>query len=217
MQVISLEELRDNPNLYKKIAQIIKGGGLVAFPGKNGYRLGADALSHKAVGRLQQAKRRATNRPALVFVGNPKHLDGLVAPVPKLAKKVIDAFWPGPVTIRLKPSDDLPGKVRKALAKATGLIGVRIPVATVPSAIIKAYGGPVFVSSANRSRKHGKGSLAQVRKNFGTALDLLVDAGDLKPSEPSTIIDTTDSEWSLIREGAISAEEIEKTVGTSPS
>ena len=217
MQVFSPEDLRNQPNLYKKIADTIGGDGLVAFPGKNGYRLGANALSHKAVSRLQQAKRRATNRPALVFIKQKEDLHYLVDHVSELAGKIMDCLWPGPVTIRLKPSTELPSKVRKALTKATGLIGVRIPVAEVSSQIVQTLGTPMLVSSANRSRKHGAQSVAQVRKNFGTALDILVDGGDISPGKPSTIVDATDSTWSLVREGEVSTEEIARLVGEPSS
>ncbi len=213
MQVFSLEDLRNEPRLYKKIAETIANDGLVAFPGVNGYRLGANALSPKAVSSLQQAKRRATNRPALVFISKREDLSTLVERIPDLAIKIMDAFWPGPVTIRLEPGGDIPSKIKKALAKATGLIGFRIPVAEVSAAITQALGSPMLVSSANRSRKHGSQSISQVRKNFGTFLDILIDAGDLSPGKPSTIVDATNSSWTMIREGAVSKEELTRTIG----
>lgn len=217
MQVFSLEDLRNQSHLYEKIADTIANDGLVAFPGINGYRLGADALSPKAVAALQQAKRRATNRPALVFINKREDLSSLVDRIPDFALKIMDAFWPGPVTIRLKPGGEIPSKIKKALAKATGLIGFRIPVAEVSAGIIKALGGPMLVSSANRSRKHGSQSISQVRKNFGTFLDVLIDAGDILQGKPSTIIDATNSSWTMVREGAISGEEITKKIGCPES
>ena len=216
MKVISIDDLRAQPRLYKEIAAILEKGGMVAFPGKTTYRLGVDALLPDSVHRLQQAKRRASNRPALVYLSGPSDLEGLVNEVPEVAQKVMEKLWPGPVTVRLKPDNKLPREVRRALAKATGRIGVRIPVAEVALGVVKAFGKPLLVSSANRSRKSGAQSVAQVKKNFGNMVDLLVDAGDLPQGKPSTIIDTTDSSWKLVRKGSVSADEIRQAVGIAP-
>jgi L-threonylcarbamoyladenylate synthase len=213
MKIVPKADLEKDGKIYKKIAAIIERGGMVAFPGKTAYRLGVDAHSVDAVRLLQQAKRRATNRPALVFVQDEQMLDGLVGAISPTAKKLMDAFWPGPLTIRLKPGDGLDRVVRKTLTKATGKLGVRIPVSPVASRILRAFGRPMLVSSANRSRKTGAQSLAQVKQNFGNLVDLLIDGGDLPAGKPSTIVDVSAKGWKVIREGSIPSASLTEALG----
>lgn len=203
MKTISTADLTSNPSLYDEIARALGEDGLVIFPGVNAYRLAVNARSTSAVQLLHQAKRRAQNKPSLVFIHDPAQLDGLVASVPAVAQRLIDAFWPGPLTLRLEPSEELPGKIRKALGKATGKIGVRVPGTEVGLQVARAFGQPLLISSANRTKKAGAQSLAQVRKNFGNAVDVLIDKGDLPPAPPSTVVDITADGWKLVREGAI--------------
>ena len=214
MKIITVRDLEQHPEQFKEVADVLANDGMVIFPGLTTYRLGVNALSPQAVGKLQQGKRRVQNKPALLFVCHKERLVGLVDEVPPVAEQLMAAFWPGNLTIRFKPGDDLPSKVRKALSKATGLIGIRIPEAAVSAGVITAFGGPMLVSSANRSKKSGAQSLAQVRKNFGNIADLLIDAGDLPAGAPSTIVDVSNDGWTMVREGAITASTITEKIGS---
>lgn len=213
MKTISAESLKNNRSQWDEVVQVLQDDGLIIFPGESSYRLAAHALSHPAVQALQQAKRRAQNKPSLVFVHGAEQLRDLVESVPTHAQQLIDRFWPGPLTLRLPPSNDLPSKVRKALGKATGKIGVRVPSTEIGRQLVEAFRGPLLISSANRTKKSGAQSLAQVRKNFGNLARLLIDDGDLPPAAPSTVLDITPDGWTLVREGAISRAEIETTLG----
>lgn len=217
MKTISVADLKSNPSLYEEIAHALGEDGLVIFPGFNAYRLAVNALSAAAVQLLHQAKRRAQNKPSLVFIRDPAQLDGLVASVPEAAQRLIQAFWPGPLTLRLAPSEDLPGKIRKALGKATGKIGVRVPGTEVGQGIVRAFDQPLLISSANRTKKAGAQSLAQVRKNFGNAAQLLIDNGDLPPAPPSTVVDITTDGWKLVREGAITDADLRGALDGQPA
>jgi L-threonylcarbamoyladenylate synthase len=214
MKSIKIDDLKSSPNLYRDIAGVFAEDGLVIFPGLTSYRLGVSALSSAAIAKLQQAKRRAQNKPSLVFINDPSQLERIVAHVPDVARQLMANFWPGPLTLRFAPSADLPSKVRKALSKATGKIGIRIPITDVCKGVIDAFGEPLLVSSANRSKKGGAQSLAQVRKNFANLADVFIDAGDLPPGKPSTVVDIDGDRWKLIREGAISEAEIQEKVHT---
>ncbi len=217
MKSIKYDDLKSNDRLYQEVADVLRDDGLVVFPGLTSYRLGVSALSAGAIARLQQAKRRAQNKPSLVFISNKQQLEGLVnVPDIDVARQLMATFWPGPLTLRLEPSDELPSKVRKALSKATGKIGVRISADEVCKGVIEAFGEPMLVSSANRSKKSGAQSLAQVRKNFGNLADLIIDAGDLAPGSSSTVVDLTAEGWSMIREGAITTAEIVEKTGVEP-
>lgn len=216
MKILKIDDLKQNPGLYQEVAQVLAEDGMVIFPGIASYRLAVSALSEPAIAKLQQAKRRVQNKPALVFVKDKEQLSLLVDDVPEVAKQLMATFWPGHLTIRFTPSEELPSKVRKALSKATGKIGLRIPISETARAIMKAFGQPLLISSANRSKKSGAQSLAQVRKNFGNAADLILDAGDLAEGSSSTIVDVSEKGWSLVREGSISAAEITEKIGAGP-
>jgi len=217
MKIIKLDELENDPARYGEVAEVLRDDGIVIFPGDSNYRLGVNVLSPKAVAKLQQGKRRVQNKPALVFIHDKALLKDLVGEIPDVATRLMATFWPGPLTIRFEPGNALPADVRKALTKATGRIGVRIPLAKVCAEVARRFGAPMLVSSANRSKKSGAQSLAQVRKNFGNVADLLIDAGDLPAGTASTVVDVSASGWKIIRAGALTAAEIIKKIGVEPS
>jgi L-threonylcarbamoyladenylate synthase len=216
MKIIKLDELEKNPGRYSEVAAVLQDDGIVIFPGESNYRLGVNVLSHQAVSKLQQGKRRVQNKPALVLIHDKTQLEGLVGDIPEVARQLMATFWPGLLTIRFEPGPALPAKVRKALTKATGRIGVRIPVTEVCAGVTRSFAAPMLVSSANRSKKAGAQSLAQVRKNFGNVADLLIDAGDLPQGKASTVVDVSAAGWKMIREGALTAAEISERIGVAP-
>ena len=122
----------------------------------------------------------------------------------------MNALWPGPVTLLFPANSNLPPKVRKALTKAKGWLGVRLPADDVSRGVVQAFGKPILVSSANLSRKHGERSVAQVRKNFGRTVNLMIDAGDLGEGPKSTLVDLTKDTPSVIRVGVVSEETIQQ-------
>lgn len=190
------------------IVAVIAAGGLACIPIRGAYRVIADVRSEAAITKLAQSKRRAHNRPALVVVTSLAAAKEIVdgtdsAHVKKLAK----AFWPGPLTLVLPPSKKLPPKVAKTLSRSTGSIGVRLPDDSLCGAIAKA--APLLVSSANLENKPGASSAAAVRQRFDRVVDIWVDAGELKPEMPSTLIEVDRDEWRIVREGAVTKAAIE--------
>src|SRR5690606_35787706 len=192
------------------IAEVISAGGLACIPIRGAYRMLADARSHAAITRLAQSKRRAHNRPALVIVPDLATardiVDGTEWP---LTRKLTQALWPGPLTLVLPPSSQLPAKVAKLLTRSTGKLGVRLPDDPWSAAVVKAVGGPVLVSSANIENKPGASSADVVRKRFERVLDVWVDAGDVQPEPPSTLVEVDENTWKIVREGAVSRAAIE--------
>jgi L-threonylcarbamoyladenylate synthase len=209
MKIIRAADLDASPALYREIVDALTQDGLACFPAESNYRLVANLLSPDAVMKLMQSKRRAGHHPALVFVTDAKMLRQVVAEVPPIAKQLATAFWPGPLTLLLDLRPDLPDKVTKTLTRATGKVGVRSPGCDVAARVVREFGGPLLVSSANLERKAGAHSLAQVRKNFQQRLTVCVDAGDLREGSPSTLVEITGDEWRIAREGAIPREQIE--------
>jgi L-threonylcarbamoyladenylate synthase len=216
MKVQPARDLDANPALYDEAAEILRHDGIVIFPGKSSYRLAVDVCSATAVGKLSQSKRRVQNAPALVFIPRRQALRQIVDEVPRVAEDLMAYFWPGPLTLRFVPGEGLPPKVLKTIARATGRIGIRLPVGDIGKHLIEAFGGPLLVSSANRASKAGAQSVAQVRKNFGNVADLLIDAGDLPPAAPSTIVDVFEDGWRMVRESIPTAAEITAKLGVGP-
>ena len=213
MKTILRRELEADPTLYKEVAQVLEKGGLVCHPAPSGYKLVADLGSPDAITALIQAKRRVGNAPSLVFVPDASWVDKVAENVTPEARKLMRAFWPGPVTLLVNANPDLHPKVRKPLTKAKGWLGVRMPGDPLCQSVVRAFGRPLLVSSANLSSKHGAHSLAQVKKNFGNTVTLLIDAGDITPRENSTLVDITSETPTVVRAGAISEERIRETLG----
>ena len=192
-------------------AKVLAEGGLVCFPVRGVYRLAADARSEAAVNRLMQSKRRAHNHPSLILIASLAVASGVVAGTTwKNTRRLADKLWPGPLTMVLPPSDDLPAKVRKILARATGRLGVQVPADPLATAIMSHFGGPLLLSSANLEKKPGASSASAVQQRLGSAIDLWIDAGDIKPGLPSTVIEVTETSWTLIRDGAVPLADIER-------
>jgi L-threonylcarbamoyladenylate synthase len=209
MHIVKLQDDASESGFYEEAASVLERGGLVCFPCNGKYRLAADLTDRDAVINLYQSKRRVGKAPALVFVSDQEMLNIVAADVSARARRLMDAFWPGPLTIQFEANPNLPRKVIKQLVRANGHIGVRIPEDPIALGIVKAFGGPLVISSANRENKPGDGSPAQIRKNFVHRVDLFVDAGDLKAEAPSTVVRLDGDHVRVARAGAISEDSLE--------
>jgi L-threonylcarbamoyladenylate synthase len=214
LKTIPISEVRENPKSYEEIADALEKGGLVCVPTPSGYKLLADLASAKAVTAMLQAKRRVKNAPSLVFVPDDVSVSHVVDAISDEAKRLIRRFWPGPLTLLFEAGERLDPKLRKPLTKAKGWLGVRMPDDEVSLGAVKAFGRPVIVSSANLADKGGASSVAQVKKNFGRTVDLLVDMGDLAPIVKSTLVDVRNGAASVVRVGAIEEERVLGALGT---
>lgn len=208
MKVIPIAEA---PGRVAEIARILADGGLACFPMRGAYRIAADVRSEDAVKRLIQSKRRARNRPALILVPDLATARSVVdGSAWRTTRRLAEKLWPGPLTVVLPPSNELPAKVRAVLTRATGKLGVRMPEDALAASILRAFGGPLVLSSANLEQKPGASSAAAVRQRFAHTVDVWVDAGDVPSAPPSTIVEVTESSWKLVRDGAISRADVER-------
>ena len=208
MKKIVFSEIDSNPQAIQQISEVLASGGLVCLPATSGYKLVADLGSPTAITAMLQAKRRVKNAPALVFVPDDGWVDKVAATVTDEARTLMRCFWPGPVTLLFKASEELHPKVRGPLTKAKGWLGVRVPDDDLWRQVLDGFGRPVLVSSANLARKHGAQSVAQVKKNFGRTVDLLVDAGDVRDSVNSTLVDVSNGTVAVIRAGVVTEQHI---------
>ncbi|MBN2343251.1 MAG: threonylcarbamoyl-AMP synthase [Deltaproteobacteria bacterium] len=208
MRTVSFSEFQSNPEVLNDITEILTNDGIICIPTPSGYKLMADLESSKAVMAMIQAKRRVKSAPALVMIPDQSHVENIAESVSEEASKLMTEFWPGPVTLLFSAGDGLHPKIRKALTKAKGWLGVRVPNSQTAKTVVGAFGKPLLVSSANISKKAGDGSLAQVKKNFGRAISLLIEDGDITTESSSTLVDVTREIPKIVRCGAVAEQSI---------
>ena len=212
MKAVSFSNFQNNSEILDEITNILMDDGIVCLPTPSGYKLMANLESPKAVMAMIQAKRRVKSAPALVLVPDSSHVENIADTVSEEASRLMHEFWPGPVTLLFAAGDGLPPKVRKALTKARGWLGIRVPDTGSAQKVVCAFGKPVLVSSANISQKGGAGSLAQVKKNFGRTISLIIEDGDISSPRSSTLVDVTREIPKIIRTGVVSEKTILETL-----
>lgn len=208
MRTVDLREGRDPASLGAEVGEVLERGGLVCLPCSGRYRIVADLENADAVLALLQAKGRVKTAPALVFVESEDAVARVADEVDPAALQLAARFWPGPLTLRVHAGGELPAKVVKQLGGKKSRLGVRVPEDALVRRVLRAIDRPLLVSSANRQQKSGESSAAQIRKNFGSRVDLFLDGGDLSPGPSSTVIDYVDGRAIVEREGAVSTEAI---------
>lgn len=187
----------------------LRRGEVIVFPTETLYGLGADALNATAVEKVFQLKGRDLNNPFPVLVADLAMLDRLVAEVPPLAQRLMDQFWPGPLTIVLPARQDIPGP----LVSRTGGIGVRISSQPIAARLVALLGHPLTATSANPSGKEPARTLTQARNYFSATLDVFVEGGTLTSQRGSTVIEVIGDRIKMIREGEIGAASLARVVG----
>ncbi|OQY02330.1 MAG: threonylcarbamoyl-AMP synthase [Desulfobacteraceae bacterium 4572_123] len=180
-------------------ARIIANGGVVVFPTRGLYGLGADALNEKAVDRIFKIKERSRKKPVLVLICKTGHLELLVKNITPLAQRIMSQFWPGRVTLIFDALDTLP----PMLTAGTGKIGIRMAGHPVAAALARAVDGPVTGTSANLAGEPGCMRIPDMDPAIIRAADLVLDAGPLQGGIGSTIVDVTGQSPVLLREGSV--------------
>jgi L-threonylcarbamoyladenylate synthase len=182
--------------------EILKRGGLVAFPTDTVYGVGALAFDGKAVESIYGAKDRPTEKAIPVLIGDKDDLEKVGIHIPASAHKLAFRFWPGPLTILVPKRADLPESV-----SATATVGVRVPDHDVARALLRAA-GPMAVTSANISGGQSPVTAEEVYEQLGGRIDLIIDGGQTPGGVPSTLVDCTPSELKVLREGPVSLEDL---------
>jgi L-threonylcarbamoyladenylate synthase len=193
----------------ERAAGILRGGGLVALPTETVYGLGANALDRAAVERIFAAKSRPAWDPVIVHVVSQAMLDGLVEEVPEAARKLMEAFWPGPLTLLLKRTQAVPDAVTAGRA----LVGVRMPAHPVALEVIRRAGVPVAAPSANRFGHVSPTTADHVLDDLDGRIDAVLDAGPTPRGVESTVLDPSKSPMLIYRPGAVTEEQIGEIAG----
>ncbi|HXM34662.1 MAG TPA: L-threonylcarbamoyladenylate synthase [Pyrinomonadaceae bacterium] len=200
--------LPDNEQTRIQAAEIIQRGGLIAFRTDTFYGIGADPLNLSAVAKLRQLKRREESKPILVLIADARDVVRFVINRTMSFDRCAKLFWPGPLTLVGKARPELPDE----LTAGTGTIGVRLPTESTVRAFIRICGGSLTGTSANLSAQPPARSAQEVDSYFPMGIDLILDGGQAVVTEPSTVIDLCGREPVLIREGAISKEQLQATL-----
>ncbi len=202
--VIKVNPCDPQPLLIQKAAEIISGGGVISFPTRCLYGLGADAFNIQAVKRIFQIKKRSLEKPILILVKNQAQIAHLVTNIPEPAERIMKNFWPGDMTLIFNAGSDVPG----ILTAGTGKIGIRMPSHPVALALCNALSTPITGTSANFSGEAGYSTLSDFHPEIITQLDLVIDAGALAGGVGSTVIDVTLNPPAVLREGAVPSKKI---------
>lgn len=200
---------RATPAAIKKAAAIIRRGGVVAFPTETVYGLGADGLDPLACARVFEIKGRPRFDPLILHECSPARARRLFSRVPAAARRLMDKFWPGPLTLVLPKAAAVPDIVTAGLKT----VAVRVPASPAALALIKAAGRPVAAPSANRFGRLSPTTAAHVRKQLGTAPDMILDGGKAAIGVESTIITFVKGRAALLRPGGLPLEEIAAVAG----
>jgi len=209
--MIKIDPERPEPDRIDEAVAILKNGGVIAFPTETFYGLGADARNEAAIDQIFGIKGRDFNNPILVVIGDAGHLDAFTEDVPAAARKLMEKFWPGPLTIvfRALPS------VSPKLTAATGKIGIRLTSHPIARELSCRLGGPLTATSANLSGAPECSSAAEVISQLEGKLDGVVDGGHTPGGKGSTIVDMSSYPPKVLREGMIPFSLILDTLATT--
>jgi tRNA threonylcarbamoyl adenosine modification protein (Sua5/YciO/YrdC/YwlC family) len=184
-------------------AAAVAQGDLVVLPTDTVYGIGADAFSAEAVARLLLAKGRGRDMPVPVLIGSVRTLDGIATAIPDVARDLVAAFWPGPLTVICHQQPTLMWD----LGETRGTVAVRMPLHAVALELLRAT-GPLAVSSANLSGQEPATTAAEAEEQLGDWVEVYLDGGPTTDSRPSSIVDVTSGHPRLLRVGAVSADEL---------
>jgi len=209
-----------NPEV-RRAAEILRAGGLVAFPTETVYGLGADASSAVAVARLYAAKGRPEGHPVIVHFADAERAFEWAREVPDAARRLAARFWPGPLTLVLKRS----AKAKDFITGGQDCVGLRVPSHPVAQALLREFGGGnggrrfsgVAAPSANRFGNVSPTAAAHVREDFAKQIDLVLEGGSSEVGIESTILDLSGGEPELLRPGVISKFQIEEALHSKVS
>jgi len=198
----------ETPGIARAV-ELLRAGGLVAFPTETVYGLGADASNPAAVARIFAAKGRPANHPLIVHLAAADALDEWAAEVPPLALVFAEACWPGPLTMILRRSARVPDAVTGGLET----VGLRVPAHPMALELLRAFGGGIAAPSANPFGSVSPTTAQHVRDGLGDRVDLVLDGGPCDVGVESTIVDLTGDVPAILRPGGLPRERLEAIAG----
>jgi len=206
MRIIKINPAHPEDHKIKEGTKVLKDGGLIAFPTDTVYGLGADAKSLEAIDRLYQVKKRPREKPFILFLAKKEEILDFVETIPLSAQRLMNKFWPGPLTLIFKASSISPA----TLLNQQGEIAIRVPSHPIPQNLIEKNKILLATTSANFSGEPSPLRANQITAYLKEGIDLLLDGGETLLGEESTIVRATSRELQLIREGWLPRETVDK-------
>jgi len=208
-RVLQVDPFNIDLSLIKQASEVIHNRGLVAFPTETVYGLGANALDPKAAAGIFEAKKRPLDDPLIIHIADEGDLDGLVEGITSEAEKLIERFWPGPLTLVLKKKKIIPDIV------TTGLdtVAVRMPSNPIARKFIQVCEIPIAAPSANLFGRPSPTTAKHVLDDLDGRIDVLLDGGNTEIGVESTVVEIVDGKIIVLRPGGISVEELRGVIG----
>ncbi len=204
-QVLQINPLSPDPNILAQAGDILRRGGLVAYPTETVYGLAASAFDDTAIARVFDAKGRPHGQPLPVQIASAEEVEALAHDISPAARTLLAAFFPGPLTLvfRRQPAVSL------TITGDGETVGLRMPDHPVALGVLRAFGGPLVCPSANTTGRRAAMSAADVLEDLDGRIDLVLDGGPTTDRTPSTVLDVSVSPAKIIREGKISRAQLE--------
>ena len=194
----------------EEAAEIIKNGGIVVFPTETVYGIGANGLDSNAVEKIYTAKEREHNKPLILLISDKKMLEQVAENISDVEMKLMQAFWPGPLTIILKKKSTVPDIV----TAGSETVGVRMTSGEIARKLIEKCNFPITAPSANIAGKPSGTSVSDIFEELNNKVDCIIDGGDSKVGIESTVVRVIDGIPHILRFGEITPEQIKNVVGT---
>lgn len=208
-KVLNVDPLRPDRESLEEASEVLRRGGLVAFPTETVYGLGADAMNPRAVEKIYRAKGRPADNPLIVHIGSIEMLYTVAEDPGEDVVDVLRRAWPGPFTVILRKRREVPMEVTAGLS----VVAVRMPAHPVALGLIESLGGPVAAPSANKSGRPSPTRAEHVLEDLGDSVDLVLDGGETFFGVESTIVDLTADPPTILRPGPVDPDQIEKLLG----
>lgn len=209
MTLVRVDPAHPDEAAIRRAAEVLRAGGLVAFPTETVYGLGAHALDPAAVARIYAAKGRPGYNPVIVHVASVDQARALASVWPEAAERLAAAFWPGPLTLVVPRAENVPDAVTAGLPD----VALRIPAHPVALALLAEAAIPVAAPSANRSTEVSPTTGAHVARSLGDRVDLILDAGPTPVGIESTVVSVAGAVPTVLRPGTISVDDLAAVVG----
>ncbi|MBS2024373.1 MAG: threonylcarbamoyl-AMP synthase [Deltaproteobacteria bacterium] len=200
------------PRDLAEAARLLREGGLVAFPTETVYGLGAHALEPLAVRAIFAAKGRPSHNPLIVHVAEPARAQALVTEWPASAQTLADAFWPGPLTLVLPKTSDVPDEV----TAGGPTVALRCPSHPVARELIERVGAPIAAPSANKSEHVSPTTAAHVLADLDGRIDAVLDGGQSGLGIESTVVWLSEGQWRVLRPGSVTQQQLHDVLGVAP-
>lgn len=208
-EIVTMTADRLDREALVRAGEILRSGGLVAFPTETVYGLGGNALDPRASMKIYAAKGRPSDNPLIVHIAQMKDLEEIVTEIPERAKLLAKTYWPGPLTMILPKADKVPLETTGGLSS----VAVRFPSDPIARELILQAGGYVAAPSANTSGRPSPTTAEHVMEDLGDAIDMIIDGGQVGIGLESTIVDFTEEIPVVLRPGYISLEMLQELLG----